>query len=91
PIGWDEAGFEALEEEILNSLSLQINGEAVALIHENNLYTGQVSGELLNSPTLEVIFQTDRVSNPFDLGIQDGRKLGVAIGELTIAPVNEEE
>jgi len=45
-----------------------------------------ISGELLNAPTLELILQTDRVSNPFDLGIQDGRKLGVAIGELMIEP-----
>ena len=76
----------SLEEEVVNSLSLTINGELVTLTRTDNRYEAVISGELLNAPTLELIFQTDRVSNPFDLGIQDGRKLGVAIGELMIEP-----
>ncbi len=77
----------SLEEEVVNSLSLTINGELVTLTRTDNRYEAVISGELLNAPTLELIFQTDRVSNPFDLGVQDGRQLGVAIGELTIAPI----
>ncbi|MDX2078852.1 MAG: hypothetical protein SFZ02_20630 [bacterium] len=81
----------SLEDEVVNSLSLRINGQAVTLTRENNSYSGVVTGALLTLPTLELIFETDRVSNPFDLGIQDGRKLGVAIGELIIAPITNEE
>lgn len=81
----------SLEEEVVNSLSLTINGELVTLTRTDNRYEAVISGELLNAPTLELIFQTDRVSNPFDLGVQDGRKLGVAIGELTIAPIADDE
>jgi 4-amino-4-deoxy-L-arabinose transferase-like glycosyltransferase len=75
-----------LEDEVLNSLTLSVNGVSVPLIKADNVYVGEINGALLTAPTLELIFQTDRVSNPFDLGIQDGRKLGVAIGELKIEP-----
>ncbi|MCU0481357.1 MAG: hypothetical protein MUE54_09105, partial [Anaerolineae bacterium] len=72
-----------LEEDVMNSLTLSINGATIPLIRNANSFIGEIGGE--------VIFQTDRVSNPFDLGIQDGRKLGVALSELTIAPVNDDE
>jgi hypothetical protein len=83
--------INSLEEEVVNSLTLTVNGELLTLTRTDNRYETVISGELLNSPTIELIFQTDRVSNPFDLGIQDGRKLGVAIGELTIAPIADDE
>lgn len=76
------AGY--LEDEVVNSLTLMVNGVSVPLERSDNKYVGQISGQYLLNPTLELVFQTDRVSNPFDLGIQDGRKLGVAIGELII-------
>lgn len=76
------AGY--LEDEVVNSLTLSINGVPVPLERSADRYVGQISGQYLLNPTLELVFQTDRVSNPFDLGVQDGRKLGVAIGELII-------
>lgn len=76
------AGY--LEDEVVDSLTLSINGVSVPLERSDHYYVGEISGQYLLNPTLELVFQTDRVSNPFDLGIQDGRKLGVAIGELII-------
>jgi hypothetical protein len=73
-----------LEEDVVNSLKLMLNGVPIDLIRVNNHYIGYVSGEHLIRPTLEVVFQTDRVSNPLALGIQDGRNLGVALGQLII-------
>lgn len=73
-----------LEDAVVNSLKLTLNGVPIDLIRSNNMYVGEVAGEYLNKPTLELIFQTDRMSNPLELGIQDGRKLGVALGQLII-------
>ncbi len=83
------AGY--LEDDVVNSLTLTLNGVSVPLERVDNKYVGQISGQYLLNPTLEVVFQTDRVSNPFDLGIQDGRKLGVALGELIIDRVIESD
>ncbi|MCL4253232.1 MAG: hypothetical protein KJ043_05580 [Anaerolineae bacterium] len=83
------AGY--LEDEVVNSLTLTVNGAPIGLIRADNRYVGYVAGEYLINPQLELVFQTDRVSNPFDLGIQDGRKLGVAIGELIIDRVIESD
>ncbi|MCU0481202.1 MAG: hypothetical protein MUE54_08315 [Anaerolineae bacterium] len=76
------AGY--LEDEVVDNLTLSINGVPVPLERSADKYVGQISGQYLLNPTLELVFQTSRVSNPFDLGIQDGRKLGVALGELVI-------
>ena len=81
------AGY--LEDEVVNSLTLSINGVSVPLERSDNKYVGQIAGQYLLNPTLELVFQTDKVSNPFDLGVQDGRKLGVAIGELIIDRIIE--
>jgi len=83
------AGY--LEEGVVNSLTLTVNGVFVPLERSDNKYVGQISGQYLLNPTLELVFQTDRVSNPFDLGVQDGRKLGVAIGEFVIDRVIESD
>jgi len=79
----------SLEDEVLNSLTLTVNGVSIPLTKADTVYVGNINGVLLTAPTLELIFQTDRVSNPFDVGVQDGRKLGVAIGELMIEPFTD--
>ena len=81
----------SLEEEVLNSLKLTINNQPIDLIQSGNVFSGTIDGMFLDANTLELIFETARISNPFDLGIQDGRKLGVAVGELTIAPLSDDE
>ncbi|MCL4253231.1 MAG: hypothetical protein KJ043_05575, partial [Anaerolineae bacterium] len=64
------AGY--LEDAVVDSLTLTVNGAPIGLIRSDNRYVGYVAGEYLVNPQLELVFQTDRVSNPFDLGIQDG-------------------
>ncbi len=81
----------SLEQDVVESFRLFVNDVSIDLIREGNWFIGTIDGTFLSGDTMELRFETDRVSNPFDLGIQDGRKLGVALSELTIAPLGDDE
>ena len=83
----------SLEEDVLDSLIISVNGTRVNLSHtpqgDANYFEGIILGNVLTSSTVEIIFQTDRVSIPSELGIADGRTLGIALDWLKISPLSQ--
>jgi hypothetical protein len=75
-----------LEETVINSLAITVNGIAIPLTRNGMLFEADIAGDILNTPQLEIIFTLDRVSVPMELGIPDGRTLGVALDWLSITP-----
>lgn len=77
----------SLEEDVLNSLQIVVNDMPIALTRIGTYFEGQIAGETLNQSTLEIIFKTNRTTNPADLGYNDSRQLAVALELLTITPI----
>ena len=81
--------FASSSESVLQSLQMNINDMPIDTFEriDDTRFVGELDGSMLNQPSLNLIFQTDRITFPYDFGIEDERLLGIALDSVQIEPM----
>lgn len=82
--------INTIRPDILDSLTLQVNGTPIALQRQDTIWSGTLTSDLLKtSQKLQLTFHTKGTASPIDLGLNsDTRQLGICFDWLHLTPLS---